>query len=147
MDGLDRQIINALQGGFPVCDRPYAVVADRLRTSEGELMRRIDDLLNNGVLSRFGPMFNVDRMGGGMTLGAMSVPEEDFEVVADFVNSFDEVAHNYAREHTLNMWFVVAAEEPARIREVLREIEKSTGLTVYEMPKQEEYFVGLKFSV
>ena len=147
MDDLDRQIINALQGGFPVCDRPYAVVADRLRTSEGELMRRIDDLLNNGVLSRFGPMFNVDRMGGGMTLGAMSVPEEDFEVVADFVNSFDEVAHNYAREHTLNMWFVVAAENPARIREVLREIEKSTGLTVYEMPKQEEYFVGLKFSV
>lgn len=147
MDSLDIQIINTLQGGFPVCDRPYAVVADRLCTTESELMRRIDDLLHNGVLSRFGPMFNVDRMGGAMTLCAMSVPAKDFSVVTDFVNSFDEVAHNYAREHTLNMWFVVAAENPARIREVLREIEKRTGLAVYDMPKQEEYFVGLKFNI
>jgi DNA-binding Lrp family transcriptional regulator len=147
MDSVDRQIINELQGGFPVCDRPYAVVADRMHLTESELMRRLDALLERGVLSRFGPMFNADRMGGAVTLCAMAVPERDFDAVAAFVNSFDEVAHNYAREHRLNMWFVVAAEHSARVREVLRGIEKNTGLTVYDMPKQEEFFVGLKFNI
>lgn len=147
MDELDRQIINELQGGFPVCDRPYAVVADRMHTTEGELMRRIDELLDRGVLSRFGPMYNADRMRGMVTLCAMAVPERDFDAVAAFVNSFDEVAHNYAREHDLNMWFVVAAVTSARVFEVIQKIETNTGLTVYNLPKQEEFFVGLTFNV
>ncbi len=147
MDSLDRQIINELQGGFPVCERPYALVADRMRITEDELIRRIDDLLRRGVLSRFGPMFNADRMGGAATLCAMSVPEPEFEAVADFVNGFDEVAHNYAREHRLNMWFVVATEDPGRIPEVTQAIAAKTGLTVYDLPKLAEFFVGLKFNV
>jgi hypothetical protein len=65
--------------------------------------------------------------------------------VAEIVNGFPEVAHNYAREHEFNMWFVLATETPARINEVIGEIEKATGYTVYNMPKLEEFFVGLRF--
>jgi DNA-binding Lrp family transcriptional regulator len=147
MDKLDREIINTLQDGFPVCDRPYAVVAENIGTSEGELMQRIDDLLEEGLLSRFGPMFNADRMGGAFTLCAMAVPEADFDEVAEYVNSFDEVAHNYEREHELNMWFVVGTEEQERIDEVLETIQTHTGITVHNMPKQEEFFIKLKFNV
>lgn len=147
MDKLDRAIINTLQDGFPVCDRPYAVVAEQIGTNEDELMQRIDSLLEKGLLSRFGPMFNADRMGGAFTLCAMAVPAEDFDRVTDYVNSFDEVAHNYEREHELNMWFVVGTEEPERIDEVLNSIQAHTGLTVHNMPKQEEFFIKLKFNV
>jgi hypothetical protein len=48
-------------------------------------------------------MFNADRIGDAMTLCAMSVPEDDFEAVADLVNSFDEMAHNDVREQSLTM--------------------------------------------
>jgi hypothetical protein len=43
------------------------------------------------------------------------------------------------------MWFVLATETPARINEVIGEIEKATGYAVYNMPKLEEFFVGLRF--
>jgi hypothetical protein len=67
--------------------------------------------------------------------------------VSDLVNSHAEVAHNYAREHALNMWFVIATETPEDIDRVINRIEQQTGLRVYNMPKQKEYFLQLKFEV
>jgi DNA-binding Lrp family transcriptional regulator len=147
MDALDRAILNELQGGFPLSERPYAEVAARLGTSEIDLMQRLDTMLNDGLLTRFGPMYHAERLGGGLTLVAMQVPAHDFERVAALVNAHPEVAHNYAREHAFNMWFVLATETPERIAEVLADIEHETGCKVYNMPKLEEFYVGLRFEL
>ncbi len=144
LDDTDRRIVNALQGGLPVCERPYAEAAAHLGIAEEELLRRLERLLADGVLTRFGPMYHAERLGGALTLAAMQVPEADFEHVAEIVNGFPEVAHNYRREHAFNMWFVLATESPGRIAEVIREIERATGLRVYNLPKIEEFYVGLK---
>jgi DNA-binding Lrp family transcriptional regulator len=146
MDDLDRRLINALQGGFPVCERPYAEVGGRLGLDEDEVIARLERLLEDGLLSRFGPMYDAERLGGGLTLAAIAVPQDRFEDVAAIVNGFPEVAHNYERTHELNMWFVVATERPERIGEVLREIEAATGLPVLALPKLEEYFLELRLS-
>jgi DNA-binding Lrp family transcriptional regulator len=145
MDALDRRIINHLQGGFPVTELPFAAAAAALGLSEATLIERIDRLLKDGVLTRFGPMFNADRLGGATTLAAMAVPAADFERIAAIVNGFGEVAHNYAREHALNMWFVIATETAQRITEVIAAIEAETGLKVYNMPKIAEFFVEARF--
>ncbi len=147
MDDLDRHIINELQGGLPVCERPFAEVASKLGISEDDLIERLEVLLNDGMLSRFGPMFHAERLGGGLTLAAIAVPDARFEEVTDLVNEHTEVAHNYARDHKLNMWFVLATETPERISEVISEIESETGLDVVNMPKQEEYYIGLRLAV
>jgi len=44
----------------------------------------------------------------------------------------------------LNMWFVIATDDPDRIVSIIDKIEQKTGLSVYNMPKINEYFVGLK---
>jgi siroheme decarboxylase len=147
LDTLDRAIINQLQGGFPICERPYAVLAQDFGITEDELIARLQALLDKKFLSRFGPMYHAEKLGGGLTLAALAVPPERFEEVTAIVNAFPEVAHNYAREHDLNMWFVLATETPERIAEVIAEIEAQTALPVYNMPKQQEYFVGLKLEV
>jgi len=144
MDEVDKNIINHLQGGFPVCDSPYQVVAEQLGLSENELITRIQNLLDTGLLSRFGPLFHAEKMGGALTLAAVKAPEQQFEQIAEIINAFPEVAHNYARNHELNMWFVIATDLPARQFEVIEEIQKLTKLKVYNMPKITEYFVGLK---
>lgn len=144
MDALDRRIVNALQGGFPVCERPFAEAAAGLGIAETVLIERLRNLVQSGVLSRFGPLYDAERMGGAVTLAAMAVPPDRFDDVAATVNAFPEVAHNYARDHALNMWFVVAAERPERIAEVTQEIAAATGLAVHDMPKLEEYFLELK---
>jgi DNA-binding Lrp family transcriptional regulator len=145
MDALDRRIVNELQGGFPVCEHPYAAAAGRLGTTEAELLRRLNALLADGTLSRFGPMYHAERLGGALTLCAMKVPAADLDRVAVIVNSHPEVAHNYEREHELNLWFVLATETPERIAEVIANIERMAGLKVYNMPKLDEFFVGLRF--
>ncbi len=144
-DALDRAIINGLQGGFPLSERPYAEAAARIGCDETTLIVRLQRLLERGVLSRFGPMYNADRMGGAFSLCAMQVPAERFDAVAEQVNAHPEVAHNYAREHALNLWFVVGSDSPARIAAVLADIEAETGLPVYDFPKEAEFFVGLRF--
>ena len=146
MDDLDRAIINALQGGFPICDHPYAEVAARFHIGEQELIARIGCLLDNKVLSRFGPMFHAERMGGSLSLAAMKIPASDFERVAEIVNAMPEVAHNYARDHLLSMWFVLATETPQAHAAALEKIERETGYPVYDMPKIKEYFVGLRLN-
>jgi len=147
VDKLDRALINTLQDGLPVVAQPFAVTAEELGTTEEDVIERIQRLLEEGCLTRFGPMFDADKMGGAVSLCAMQVPEEDFEAVADKVNAFAGVAHNYARSHALNMWFVVATEHPDQLQEVVGRIEEVTGLPVYHMPKLEEFYVGLRLAV
>jgi DNA-binding Lrp family transcriptional regulator len=142
MDEIDRAIVNGLQGGFPLCRGPYAAVARKFDLQEGEILKRIENLLADGTLTRFGPMFDAERLGGAFSLCAMSVPPADFERVAALVNAHPEVAHNYERDHRYNMWFVLATS--ASPREVIRQIEKETGYPVLDLPKEAEYFVELK---
>lgn len=144
LDELDRRIINALQGGFPISDEPYREVADSLGTTEAELLARLQRMLDTKVLTRFGPMFQIEEMGGAFVLAALAVPEARYEEVTALVNALPQVAHNYRREHQLNMWFVLATESKAGIAEAIAQIEHDTGLPVYAFPKEREFFVEMK---
>lgn len=147
MTSTDRAIINRLQDGLPVVERPFGQVAGEIGISEEHLMQRIQALLDDGLLSRFGPMYHAERLGGAFCLAALAAPEDRFEAIAAIVNGFDEVAHNYRREHELNMWFVLATEDPRRIETVIGEIQRDTGLKVYDFPKLDEYYVRLHLEV
>lgn len=146
-DSQDRCIINRLQQGFPICDRPYAEVAAELEMPEAELLARLQQLLDTGKLSRFGPMYDAEKSGGAFSLVAMQVPAARFAEVSDVVNSYPEVAHNYEREHAFNMWFVLATETADQIEVITADIEQRTGLPVYNMPKQEEYYLRLNLAL
>ena len=143
-DAIDAQLINYLQDGFPICESPYRQVATQLGLTEKEVLTRLQKLLDDGIISRFGPLYHAERMGGALTLAAIKVPQEHFEQVTEIVNAFSQVAHNYARNHELNMWFVLATETQQELEQTLIDIETQTGLHVYNMPKLNEYFVGLK---
>ena len=146
LDVIDRRIIDGLQGDFPICERPYQVAAERLGISEEELLQRLDRMLETRVLTRFGPMMQIERVGGSFVLAAIAVPEADYERVAAQVNALPQVAHNYRREHLLNMWFVLATETLAGIGEAIARIEADTGLPVHAFPKEREYFVEMKLA-
>ncbi len=147
MDKLDRAILNRLQSGLPLCERPFAEVARELGTDENELLERLRRMLAEGTLTRFGPLFDAERLGGAFTLAAMEVPPGDLERVAALVNALPEVAHNYQRDHRFNLWMVLAADAPEKIAAALRRIEALTGYPVLNLPKEAEYFIGVKFTV
>ena len=146
MDSKDRELINALHGGVPIEDRPYAAIGRQMDMSEDEVLERLRRLLEDRTLTRFGPLYDAAKLGGAFTLAAMSVPKDRFDEVAEIVNAYPEVAHNYAREHALNMWFVIGVERPERIGEILSQIKEQTDLEVLNMPKEEEYFLELRLT-
>lgn len=146
LDPTDRHILSVLQDGFPICERPFADVAQSLGIEEETLIDRVRSMCREGTLSRFGPLYNVERMGGAVTLAAMAVPQSRFDEVAGLVNLHPEVAHNYERDHRLNMWLVISTGDPRRIGEVIAAIESNTGLEVINLPKEREFFLGLRLA-
>ncbi len=144
LDETARLILNRLQGGFPLTPTPYADAAADLGLGEDDLLARLDRMKGAGVITRFGPFFDVAQMGGAFCLCAMAVPEPDFARICAIVNGFDEVAHNYKRTHRLNMWFVLATETEAGIGAAATSIEKATGFRVWQFPKLREFFVGFR---
>jgi len=143
-DRIDRRLIDRLHGELPITERPFADIGQEFGISEDEVIERLRRMLAHGTLTRFGPLFQIERAGGQFVLAALQVPEADFARITGIVNALPEVAHNYRREHALNMWFVVAAESQAAARAALDRVEALTGLTVHAFPKEREYFVGLR---
>ncbi|OAJ47343.1 Lrp/AsnC family transcriptional regulator [Pseudomonas marginalis] len=147
MDDLDRRLINRLQRGLPLVRQPWQPVAEELHSSPGELLDRLHVLLEDDVLTRFGPMFDIERLGGAFTLAALAVPEPRFYAVAAQLNALPQVAHNYRRDHRWNMWFVLACASEAELAATLSRIEALTGLAVLNLPKEQTYHVGVYFPV
>ena len=143
-DHDDLRLIDHLHGGFGLVDRPFAATGQALGMSETEVIARLQRLLQDGVLTRFGPLFQIERANGKFVLAAMAVPEDRFDAVAAQVNARTEVAHNYRRTHALNMWFVVATESAELATACMQEIERQTGLKVYAFPKEREFHVELR---
>lgn len=144
LDVTDRAILNALQDGFPLTPHPFEDAARPLGLTGAELLARLTRLREIGAITRFGPFYDAAAMGGAFCLCALSAPEADFDRIADLVNAHPEVAHNYARDHVLNMWFVLATDTPEGIAETAARIEAETGLTVWQFPKLQEFFVGFR---
>ena len=150
LDSINHNLINMLQGGFPISENPYQEIANKVGISEDELLWRLEGMKTDGIYSRFGPLYNAVALGGAVTLAALAVPEKEFERITELVNAHEEVAHNYQRAHhrsptQFNMWFVISTETADEIGQVIEQIEAETELTVYNMPKLKEYFLELKF--
>ena len=141
---FEARLINDLQAGFPLAARPFEILAQRFARPAAEIMATIRDLLERGVITRFGPLFNIEKLGGVFSLCALKVPAERFERVAERVNQFPQVAHNYERDHEWNMWFVLATETQRELEQVFAEILACTGCPGMNLPKQREFYVGLE---
>jgi DNA-binding Lrp family transcriptional regulator len=143
LSDLEKSVINILQRGLTITERPFTLIAEHLQISEQLVIETTQALMAKGILTRFGPMYDAACFGGAFTLAAIAVPSERFEEVTEIVNGFEQVAHNYQREHKLNMWFVLGTESAQEIEQVINQIEQQTGLKVVNMPKEEEFYVNL----
>lgn len=143
IDATDRRIINALQRGLPLVPRPYAEAAALLGIAEDELLARLRRLLDHGVLTRFGPLYQIERAGGRFVLCACHAPEQRLDAVAAAINAFPEVAHHYQRTHHLNLWFVLAVARADDVAPALARIAAGAGVEILPFPKEREFFVNL----
>jgi DNA-binding Lrp family transcriptional regulator len=146
MEALAFSLLNDFQRGFPLEERPYRAIGARLSVSEAKVMETLEQLLSSGEVSRVGAVMRPGAAGAS-TLAAMAVAPAKLERVAARVSAEPGVNHNYAREHELNLWFVAAAPDAARLRLRLDAIARDTGIEVLALPLLEEFHIDLGFDL
>ena len=144
LTALEKCLLNEYQRGFPLCASPFAVIAGQQGVTEEAVITTLESLQQRGLISRVGPVFAPQRAGAS-TLAALSVTGDRLPAVADMVSRYDEVNHNYEREHHYNLWFVVTAADEAGVRGVLEDIEMRTGLAVLDLPLEQSFYIDLGF--
>lgn len=146
LTATEQAIVNCYQKGLPLTSRPYQTMADKLGCSEEDVINALDNLKNHHILSRVGPVFDHQRAGAS-TLAALSVPDDQLVKVAGIVNQFEQVNHNYEREHTFNLWFVITAHDLVELERTIALIEVNTGFSVLVLPMEASYHIDLGFSI
>lgn len=128
MDGLDEKILVELQYDFPLSERPYDIIAQKLEVGIEELWRRIEAMLDSGVIRRIGVSLDSNKLGFRSTLAAVRVPEDSVEKAAEVIGRYHEVTHSYLRDDAFNIWFTVIAPSEESIAQVLGEIRQKLSL-------------------
>jgi len=146
MNALDKRLLDDFQRDFPLVSRPFAAIGERIGMSEQDVIDAYQRFSEERCVSRIGAVIKPNELGAS-TLAAMAVPADLLDEVAELVSSYDEVNHNYAREHAFNLWFVVAAANVMHVNAVLAEIAAKTGLAVMDLPILEDYHLDLGFKL
>ncbi|HBE92170.1 MAG TPA: Lrp/AsnC family transcriptional regulator [Gammaproteobacteria bacterium] len=143
---VEKRLLNDFQRGFPLVNEPFRDIANQLKISEQQVLDTLCRFHASGLISRVGPVFSPNIVGRS-TLAAMAVPEQDLESIAEVVNAFAEVNHNYERDHRFNLWFVITAQDQHHLNSVLVEIEQQCALPVMSLPMLESFHIDLGFSL
>ncbi|MCL2829230.1 MAG: Lrp/AsnC family transcriptional regulator [Betaproteobacteria bacterium] len=146
LEAIEFHLLNDFQRDFPLCPAPFAELAARLGVAEEAIINGLESLRKSGKISRVGAVFAPKRIGVS-TLAAMAVPPEKLGEVAEMVNRFPEVNHNYEREHHYNLWFVATAGSQARLQAAIASIEKHAGYPVLQLPMLREFHIDLAFDL
>lgn len=143
---LEFRLLNEFQRNFPLSDRPFAEVAQRLCSDEATVLATVQRLQQEGAISRIGAVF-APRSIGASTLAALAVPPARLDEVAAQVSAHAGVNHNYEREHRYNLWFVATAADEAALAVLLDDIQDQTGLPPIALPLVEEFHIDLGFDL
>lgn len=145
-NAIEQCLLNEYQHNFPLVKQPFLAIGEQLGITEDEVIERLEHLSAQGVVSRVGPVFSPGCIGAS-TLAALAVPIENLEEIACWINTLPEVNHNYEREHTYNLWFVVAAPDQAWLDAVLQKISQHSGLPMLVLPLLEPFHIDLGFDL
>ncbi len=150
MDQLDSKILKALQDDFPLSDRPYNILAQKLHINSDELYRRIQQMIKEGLIRRIGVSLDSKKIGFSSTLATISVPAGDVEKASEIIAKFTEVTHSYLRNDEFNIWFTIIAADEERIKHILKEIQSQLSLKdtqVLNLPAKRFFKLDARFNI
>jgi DNA-binding Lrp family transcriptional regulator len=147
LDDTDKKILNTIQFGFPLETEPYRKLGEELSISEEEVIERLNRLHDEGAVRKIGPIINRRGVGGTSTLVAVTVPEEKVDEVAEYINAYHEVSHNYHRPEKFNVWFTISAANRERIDTILKELREKTGMEFIDLPTKKLFKIGVRFNI
>lgn len=142
-----KELLSIAQSSFPLNRDPYGVLAEQLHSTPEEVFAVMNDAWEQGLIRRVGPIFDSYHLGYVSTLCAMKVPSDRVEEIAEFINGYVNVTHNYLRENDYNLWFTVIACGDGELNRILGEIESFSGATVLPLPALRLFKIKADFNL
>jgi DNA-binding Lrp family transcriptional regulator len=144
---IDMKILAAIQDDFPISKRPFSDIANNLGVSEDEVIVMIKKLRESGMIRKMGAVINPKKMGYVSILAAISVSEDKIDSVAEIINEYPGVTHNYLREGDPNIWFTLTEPDTETLEFNLKNIEERIGIGIMRMPMTKKYKIGVKLDI
>lgn len=135
MQSLETAILDIIQDGFPLVERPFFQLAEQLKelgfgdASEQTVFDAVESLRNFGTIRRIGGVYDSRKMGYTSRLCCGKVPEATIESFAEVVEKEPSITHNYIRSHEFNVWFTVIGKCQEEIEGVVASIVTRTSLS------------------
>ena len=140
-------ILNEIQRNFPITHRPFLALARRLKLSEKEIIGRVQNLKDVGIIRRIGASFSARAVGFTSTLCAARVRGQKIDKFVAVVNTYPGVTHNYEREGDYNIWFTLIAPSRKKINQILAEISRKTGVKeILNLPASKTFKIAVDFN-
>ncbi|MEK6577482.1 MAG: AsnC family transcriptional regulator [Nitrospirota bacterium] len=114
IDQVDRRLLNILQSEFPLSERPFREIAERLDTSETEVIERITRLKDERIIRQISAIFDTQALGYKSSLVAAKIDPSEVDNAASIINQHPGVSHNYLRNNEYNLWFTIAVPPKSR---------------------------------
>ena len=115
LDSKDKELLNILQQDFPLDERPFARLGEKVGLSGQEVIQRIRRYGDEKIVRQISAIFDTRRLGYASSLVAMSVPQERADKAAAILNEHPGISHNYRRNHYFNLWFTLAVAPTSRL--------------------------------
>ncbi len=148
MDELDSLILQKLQNDFPLAERPFDDISRQLEITPEQLWDRIEKLISEGVIRRFGASLDSRKLGFSSTLASIRVGTDSVDEAAKIVARYAEVTHSYLRNGQFNIWFTLIASGQDRIEIILEEIRTALSLEssdILDLPVKKLFKLNARF--
>jgi len=145
VDDLDKKIINLLQKDIPIDPRPYKIMADQIGIHEDEFIKRIETMIDSGVIRRFGATLYHQEAGfSANAMVAWIIPEDRIDEVGGIMAEFKEVTHCYQRrphrEWKYNLYTMIHGDTDQECYDVVKKMSKKAGIDNYSLLFSEKEF-------
>ncbi len=133
IDELDRRVVRALQGDFPLVAEPYKALAEECGLSEEEFLARVEALWAEKKIRKMGAVLRHREVGfKANVLVAWEVPAERLDGVAHQMAESPHVSHCYDRNTApnwpYNLYTMVHGTSREECEEIVGTLAKETGV-------------------
>ncbi|MFI3199448.1 MAG: AsnC family transcriptional regulator [Methylococcaceae bacterium] len=137
LDARDRQLLERVQLGLPVCSRPYADIGTALSMPEAEVLERLSRLKQNGLIKRMGVIVKHHQLGyRANAMIVWNAPDNLVKQLGGHLSRFAFVTLCYQRprhpEWPYNLYCMIHGKDRATVLSQLEQLNAACGLTGFD---------------
>ncbi|QER41544.1 Lrp/AsnC family transcriptional regulator [Thermodesulfobacterium sp. TA1] len=142
----EKALLNLLQQDFPIEERPFQGLAQKLNLSEKTIIEVLINLHNKGIIRHFGATVNSVKLGYFTCLCAASIPKDKINIAFE-IAELPEVTHAYLREHRLNFWFTVVTPSESKFQDLINTLTQKYLIEIKTFPAIKKFKAKAVFNL